>query len=122
MPIVALAASPNNPKFSVIDFSNPGNPLAVSPSFQGACQVKQDGANAYIGNLLGGQVQLFDISNPTAPVAHGTAPTVLAGIGAITVRGTRVAVGEATNTFKARICLIDFSSPGTPVILGTAPT
>ena len=78
MPTVAVAGSPNNSRFAVIDFSNPGAPLAVTPSFQGACQVKQNDASAYVGNQLGGQVRLFDISNPAAPLAHGTATTVLA--------------------------------------------
>jgi Abnormal spindle-like microcephaly-assoc'd, ASPM-SPD-2-Hydin len=127
MPIVVTAGSQATPigagsKFSVIDFSNPGTPVAVTPAFQGGCQVNQDGARAFVGNLNGGQVQQFDVSNPAAPVPGGTAQTVLSGIGAIAIRGALVAVGEEINTFKARICLIDFSSPNNPVILGYAPT
>jgi len=122
MSIVVTAGAPASFKFAVIDFSNPGSPVVATPSFQGGCQVNQDGAKAFAGNLNGGQVQLFDISNPAAPVAKGTAQTVLSGIGAIAIRGTLVAAGEETNTFKARICLIDFSSPDQPTILGYAQT
>jgi hypothetical protein len=122
MSTVVTAGSPASLKFSVIDFGNPASPVSVTPSFQGGCQVNQDGAIVYVGNLNGGEVQRFDISTPAKPVAQGTAQTVLAGIAAIAIRGTLVAVGEETNTFKARICLIDFSSPSQPTILGYAQT
>jgi hypothetical protein len=125
MPILVTAGSQATSagfKFSVIDFSNPGSPITVTPAFQGGCQVNQAGAKVFVGNVNGGQVQLFDISNPAAPVASGTIQAVLSGIGAIAIRGASVAVGEEINTFKARICLIDFSSPDNPVILGYAST
>jgi hypothetical protein len=119
---VCVAGSPTSSNFSVIDFDNPNNPITRTPNFRGACQVKQDGTFAYVGNLLGGEIQQFDIASPATPVANGTANTRLGGIGVIAIRGSLVAVGEATNTFKARICLIDFSSRTTPRVLGTAQT
>lgn len=122
MSTVVTVGSPNSFQFSVIDFANPANPVSIKPSFQDPCQVNQDGAIAYVGNLNGGQVQRFDISTPAQPVPQGTAPTVLAGINSIAIRGTLVAAGEETNIFKARICLIDFSSPNQPTILGYAQT
>ena len=121
---IVVAGSENDTSFVVINFTIPGNPsvVPINPGFGAGCRVAIDGFNAAVGNVLGGNVRLVNVSNPHAPVLQGMVSTVLAGIGAIAIHGQHVAVGEFTNSFKARVVLIDFSSPGKPVILGTAQT
>jgi hypothetical protein len=124
MPKVIVAGSENDTSFAVIDFTNPNAPtvVKVNPGFGAGCRVNIDGSSAAVGSVLTGDVRLVDVTNPAAPVLQGNINTMLAGIGAINIRGTRVAVGEFVNTFQARVKLIDFSNPNSPVILGTAPT
>lgn len=124
MPRVVVAGTENYWKFAVIDFTIPAIPGAVlvDPGFGVGCRVAIDGPTAAVGSVLDGKVRLVDVSDPAAPVLQGTADTMLSGIGAIAVRGSRVAVGEYVNNFKARVKLIDFSSPMSPVVLGSALT
>jgi Abnormal spindle-like microcephaly-assoc'd, ASPM-SPD-2-Hydin/von Willebrand factor type A domain len=124
MPRVILAGSENDTRFAVIDFTNPNAPtvVQVNPGFGAGCRVNIDSSSAAMGSVLTGDVRLVDVTNPAAPVLLGNINTMLAGIGAIAIRGTRVAVGEFVNTFQARVKLIDFSNAMSPTIRGTAQT
>jgi len=123
MPRVVVG-SQNDFRATVIDFTNPASPspLLISPNVGSGCQVNTNGPALAVGGLLSssGAVQLYDITNPAAPVMQGSINTQLGGIGAIAVRGSLVAVGENVNNFKARVMLIDISNPNAPVIKGTA--
>lgn len=123
MPKVVVAGSENSFTFAVIDFTTPGSPAVkqVNPGWSGGCRVAIDGQYVAAGNLLGGEVRLIDVSNPALPVLKGTINTQLSGIGAIAIRGTRVAVGEWVGQGN-RIKLIDFSNPNSPQLMGTATT
>ena len=96
--------------------------VKVNPGFGAGCRVNIDGTSVAAGSVLSGDVRLVDVTNPASPVQQGNINTMLAGIGAIAIRGTRVAVGEFVNNFQARVKLLDFSNPMSPVILGSAPT
>jgi hypothetical protein len=123
---VVVAGSANDLNAAVINFSNPASPSVVyiNPNVGSGCQVNADGPMLAVGGYVSdfGTVQLFDLTNPAAPVTLGSINTNLAGIGAIAVQGSLVAVGENVNSFKARVMLIDISNPNAPVIKGTAPT
>jgi len=123
MPRVVVAGSENSFDFAVIDFSTPSNPTvkSVNPAFGGGCRVAIDGSNAAVGNVLGGNVSLYDVSNPASPTLKGTFNSQLSGIGAIAIRGARVAVGEWVGTGN-RIKLLSFSNPSSPQLIGTANT
>lgn len=124
MKTVVVAGSENSFSFAVIDFTNAANPTItqVDPQFPGGSRVNIAGSNAVAGSVLSGKVRMVDVSNPAAPVALGTVDTQLGGIGAIAIRGNRVAVGEWQNLFQARVTLIDSSAPANPVVLATAAT
>src|ERR1700674_522393 len=124
MPRVVVAGSENDTSFAVIDFTSPGSPsvVAINPGFGAGCRVAIDGSSAVAGSVLTGDVRMVDVTNPAAPVLQDNINTMLAGVGALAVRGSRVAVGEFVNSFQARVKLIDFSTPTAPVILGSAPT
>ena len=81
-----------------------------------------DGPHCFVGNGLGGQVGLVDVTNPAAPVQRGTVNTMLSGIGALAAAGSLVAVGEWVNTFQARVALLDFSNPAAPIVVKVVPT
>ena len=104
----------------MIDVTDPTKPAAaiVSPKFGGGCAVDADGKLAAVGNSNGGQVQLYDLSTSPATLL-GTAVTTLGGIGAISLDGNRVLVGELTGP---RAALIDFTNPGSPSIVSTVIT
>ncbi|HXM17886.1 MAG TPA: choice-of-anchor D domain-containing protein [Candidatus Tumulicola sp.] len=124
MPRVVVAGSENDTSFAVIDFTNPNAPSVklVDPGFASGCHVTINGNNAVAGSVLTSKVRLVDVSNPAVPALRGTIATPLNGIGAIAMRGSRVAVGEFVNNFKARVSLLDFSNPNAPTVIGTAAT
>jgi hypothetical protein len=121
MTVIVVAGSNNDNRFAVIDFSVPASPadILMSPSFSGGCMVDCSGTLAAVGNYNGGQVDIFDISNPAAPALKGTVSTVLGGIGAISSDGSHVLVGEVNGS---RAVLIDVTNPASPSILSTFST
>jgi hypothetical protein len=118
---VVVAGSQNDFNFSVTDFTNPAVPTTVTanPGFGGGCTVDCDGTLAAVGDYIGSQVVLYDISNPAAPVKKGTANTMFSGVSALSVNGTKVLAGELNGN---RVALIDASNPASPVILSTFNT
>ena len=124
MPTVAVAASDNDFRFAVIDFTNRAGPTVkrVDPNWGGSCRVALNGSRCFVGNGLGGQVGLWDVTVPASPVYRATCPTALSGIGALAIQGDLVVVGEFVNTFKARVVLIDFSNPTSPSPMATVET
>jgi hypothetical protein len=121
MSVVVVAGSQNDNSFAVIDFSVPASPVQVlvTPPFQGGCMVDCSGTQAAVGNVLGGDVAIYDISNPASPTVQGHISTVLAGIGAISFDGAYVLLGEMNGS---RVILIDVSSPTSPTITSTLTT
>ena len=118
---IAVAASPNDLKFAVIDFSNAASPGVVqaNPGFGGPCVVDADGRHAAVGSVNGGDVTLYDLSVPASPAALGTIATGLVGIGCLSIEGMRVLAGEANGL---RVTLIDFTTPAAPKLLSTINT
>ena len=134
-------------KVAVINFTIPANPSVVQlPVFRGGlgCVVDIDGTRAVTANSTvipslvdsqsiiseipefrnssinvagGGQVKLINVSNPSTPFISGIANIQLPDIGAISISGSNVSVGEQNGS---RIQLLDFSVPSNPRILGTA--
>jgi hypothetical protein len=121
---VVVAGSENDVRFTAINFTMPTSPtvVLVDPGFGAGCRIATDSSSAVAGSVLTGNVRLIEVSNPALPALKGNINTMLSGIGAIAIRGSRVAVGEYVNSFKARVTLISFSSPMSPIILGTAQT
>src|SRR5438034_10454240 len=121
---IIVAGSENDGSFAVIDFTNPAAPSVrlVNPGFIGGCRVAIGDHSAVAGDVLGDNVRMVDVLNPAVPVLQGFIATGLSGIGAIAIRGSRIAVGEFSNAFQARIVMIDFSSPMAPSLIGTAHT
>src|SRR6185437_7563687 len=74
---------------------------------------------AVAANFNGGQVAVYDISNPASPVFKGSVATTLGGIGAISADGTKVLVGEVNGR---RAALIDVSNPASPQIVSVFTT
>lgn len=118
---VVVAGSNNDSSFAVIDFTNPATPtnVVVPAPFSGGCMVDCSGTLAAVGDFNGGEVAIYDISTPAAPVLKGSKSTVLGGIGAISIDGTNVLVGELNGD---RVILIDVSTPSNPTIVSTFAT
>src|SRR5262249_33226182 len=82
---IVVAGSNNDNRFAVVDFTVPQSPvnvLATAP-FQGGCMVDCTGSLVAVGNYNGGEVAIFDISNPASPTQKGKVNTLLGGIGAL---------------------------------------
>jgi hypothetical protein len=118
MSSIVVAGSNNDNSFAVIDFSIPASPVNVlaTPSFQGGCMVDCSGTLAAVGNYNGGEVAIYDISNPASPTLKGSVTTTLAGIGAISFDGMHVLAGEVNGN---SIAFIDASNPASPTIKST---
>jgi hypothetical protein len=96
MPRVVVAGSDNDSFFAVVDFTAPDNPVVKrvppDPRFPfGACRVDIDRSMVAVGDSQGGDIGLFDVSNPSNPVSLGFIRTILSGIAAIAIRGSLVA-------------------------------
>ena len=118
---LVVAAGPNNTPFAVIDFTSPSSPTIVNPNpgYSGGSAIDCGGTRAAVGNQNGGNIVIYDLSNPASPAKMGSLVTVLSGIGAIKVDGNRVLVGEMDGS---RVVLIDISNPTSPQILSTLNT
>ena len=88
MTVVVVAGGNNDNRFAVIDFSVPGSPTQVlaTPAFTGGCWVDRAGTLAAAANFNGGQVSIFDISNP--PCRRSGAPTRPSSVGSARSRST----------------------------------
>jgi hypothetical protein len=84
-----VCGSQNDSSFSVTDSTSPAMPSnkVVPAPFGGGCTVDCDGTFAAIGNTLGGDVAIYDISTPSSPVVKGMTSTVLAGVSALSIDG-----------------------------------
>jgi len=104
---VAVAGSQEANQFAVIDFTSATSPVSVlvTPPFSGGCVVDCYGSLACAGNLLGGEIAVYDISNPASPSLQGSISSNIAGIGAISFDGSRVLAGEMSGQ---RLLLVDF--------------
>jgi len=69
--------------------------------------------------MNGGQVQLYDLSDPSAPAKLGSIATGLSGIGALSFDGSHVLVGEMNGL---RAALIDVTNPATPTLVSVTNT
>lgn len=118
---VVVAGSNNDNSFAVIAVSSPASPAKalVTPPFQGGCMVDASGQLAVAANYNGGQVAVYDVSNPASPVFQGSVTTTLGGIGAVSADGTRVLVGDVNGL---RAAMIDISNPASPQILSVFTT
>lgn len=111
-----LSSSANDFFFAVVDFTSPPPPPAVTanPGFGGGMVLTCSGSTAAVGNKLGGQVVLFDVSNPAAPAQIGQPiATGLSGISAIKLNGKKILVGESAGS---RVVLIDITTPTAPAV------
>ncbi len=115
---VAVSGSSSDPRFSVTDFSNPTTPTTVfvTPPFtSGGCVVDCSATLAAVGAYQGSQVTIYDITNPASPAAKNTYDTglgsPLTGIGALSLDGTNLLVGENGGQ---NVVFIDVSKPPGP--------
>jgi hypothetical protein len=121
MIVVVAAASPGNPQFAVINFSNTPPTVVMQPGFQNGNVVDCYGTLAAVGALSGLEVALFDISVPASPVQTGSVQTGFQ-IGSISIGGSYVLTGELNGS---RVSLIDISNPASPEVISVsdcAPT
>jgi hypothetical protein len=118
MPTVVVTGSNNDFRFGVTDFSNAKAPTTVfvNPGFSSGpsptgngCVVSCSslfsdgdisGTLVAVGNYGGGQVAIYDLSNPALPQLQSTFDTRLGGpgltgIGALSLYGDYLLVGEA---------------------------
>jgi hypothetical protein len=112
-------STPGN--FWVIDFSTAAAPTAVPvPCAPSGVVVDCSGSQAAVAACAGNSVTIYDISNPAAPSATGTAALSFSAIGTISFYGGNVLVGEANNDSGARIALIDINNLASPQVHRTA--
>ncbi len=125
MPTVVVAGSDADPFFTVVDFTDPDNPVvtrvAPDPNFPfGACRVAIQGPTVIAGDSQGSDLRVLDVSTPAQPVTLGFLRTNLAGIAAVNIKGSRVAVGELFGASTVRVLLVDIATPANARIIGTA--
>jgi hypothetical protein len=100
----------------VVDVSDPLNPVEIGRQpYEYASEVAVNGNFAYVGRSTnGGEVRIFDVSNPSQPVERGT----ISGINEprrVQVHGNRVYVADA---LLGGVHIYDVSNPDAPQPLG----
>lgn len=112
--IVTVSGSENDNRFLVTDFSiSPPTPVFITPPFMGGCLVDAEETLAAVGNYQGNTIALYDLTNPASPALISTydlslLPGGFGGIGALSLNGKYVLVGEAAGP---TIVLLDISQP-----------
>jgi hypothetical protein len=116
-----IASGPNNFNFAVLDFTTPATPTVshTTPVFGGSCTLDTNDELAAVGNMNGGQVELYDLSDPSAPARLGSVATGLFGIAGLSFDGTRVLAGEMNGL---RAALIDVADPSAPKLVSLMTT
>ena len=77
MPRVVVAGSENDPRFAIIDFSGTPQIVLENPGFGGGCRVDIGQNIAAVGSVLTGDVTIYDVSQPNAPVKGGAINTFI---------------------------------------------
>jgi hypothetical protein len=118
---VVVTGSPTDTRFAVTEFPfvGRGSTVFITPPFESrgiGCVVACSGTLAAVGAYKQGTVWIYDLSNPGNPTIQNTFDTGLAaqgrsGIGAISLDGTKVLVGEASGP---NIVLMN-ASTGAPI-------
>src|SRR5271154_2559557 len=139
MTVAVVTGSNNDPRFAVTNFTpktpttvfvTPGFPIDGPPLAFNGCVVAcsrlytdgdQTGSIAVVGQYSGGDVAIYDVSTPAAPVKLSTFDTTLgapshSGIGAISLYGTSLLVGELAGP---NIILIDITNQKAPQIVSS---
>ena len=124
--IVSVLGSTNDTRFAVTNFTVASAPTTVfvTPEFgvrPTGCVVDCSGTLAAVGNYQSEQVAIYNISNPAAPALLNTFSTGLTqygltGIGALSLDGTNLLVGEFNG---GHIVLIDTTKPQGSAIVST---
>jgi len=136
MTTVVVSGSNNDFRFAVTDFSNAAAPSTtfVNPGFattggptNNGCVVACSslftdgdisGSLVAVGYYGGGQVAIYDLSNPASPSLKASFSTGLNGIGALSLNGNNLLVGEANGE---HIALLDISQPQSKAIVSNTP-
>jgi Abnormal spindle-like microcephaly-assoc'd, ASPM-SPD-2-Hydin len=118
---LVTASGPNNFNFAVIDFTAPATPIVshAIPTFGGSCTLDTNEELVAVGNMNGGQIEFYDLSDPSAPVRLGNVATGLLGIGTLSFDDTRVLAGELNGL---RAALIDVADPSAPNLVSVINT
>ncbi len=101
----------------VFDVSDPGNPMflvEMEPGQNGQ-SVDIEFANDLVYMLSGGNLYIYDMSNPAIPELIGSAEN-LEGAMRMEVEGSRVYAG-----WSSGLTILDATDPETPVVLNTLP-
>jgi hypothetical protein len=134
MTTVVVTGSNNDFQFAVTDVSNAKAPetVLVNPGFAGASGPTNDGcvvacsslftggdisgSLVAVGHFGGGQVAIYDLSDPASPQFQATFDTGLGSIGALSLCGNNLLVGENNGP---NIALLDISKPQSNAIIST---
>jgi hypothetical protein len=136
MPTVVVSGSNNDFRFAVTDFSNANAPTTVyvTPGFavprpgptNNGCVVAcsnnlfTDGdissSLVAVGHYGGSQVAIYDLTDPASPQLQTMFDTGLASIGALSLYGNNLLVGENNGS---NIALLDISKPQSSAIVST---
>jgi hypothetical protein len=134
MTTVVVTGSNNDFRFAVTDFSNAKAPTTVfvNPGFSAAgdptnngCVVACSslftdgdisGSLVAVGQYAGGQVAIYDLSDPAEPQLKAVFDTGLGSIGALSLYGNNLLVGEAKGP---HIVLLDISKPQSNAIVSS---
>ena len=79
----------------------------------GGCVVDCSGNVAAVANAVSGQVAVYDISSPSAPVKKEEVSTSLSAISALSIDGSKILAGDRN---FGRVAMIDVSNPASPVV------
>ena len=120
----AYVASALSDSLTVIDVSDPANPVQVgtitNAQLAGTYDVALSGNYAYLASATSDRLNVIDVSNPVAPVQIGTVTsTDLAGARAVAVSGNYAYVAGAQ---ADSLTVIDISDPFTAMQVGTVST
>jgi len=109
---VVVTGNTTDPQFAVSSFLALPAPsrTMVETNFTG-CVVDCSGTLAAVGSYGSGQVAIYDLSDPASPQLQGTVPSTISAIGALSLDGTNLLVGELNGSSLVLINISNISSP-----------
>src|SRR5271165_4413403 len=109
---VVVTGNTTDPHFAVSSFlALPAPSITVIETNFTGCVVDCSGTLAAVGSYGSGQVAIYDLSDPASPQLQGTVPSTISAIGALSLDGTNLLVGELNGSSLVLINISNISSP-----------
>jgi hypothetical protein len=119
-------------QFYVVDITNPASMAVVSSTSIigfinfGQSEIRVQGQYVYLVSSTGtastNLLQIYDVSNPSAPAFVGSVPVPLYGIGLWVSGKYAYVISYISNSSASTLDVVDVSNPASPAVVGSTNT